>query len=597
MRPRDSNIPLFLWVATAILAHLAWGGGANQVSRLIEERLDIRRFAVAVEQIVRLKNQTVEVALLDNEPARPPLQKDETSPEAAPSAKPVPDRPRPEPAQKPEPATEPSKEKPPELKSKERPPEKKPEPKQAEPKKPEPKKEETPAKPPEELPKIVTPNRIAVRQHVDDKNQKDNPNAEFIGDEANKVAEQTQARVTSTDQNDKNPTPAAHPGADKTPGDSSESRVAQSEDRPGAPDRAPNEGTNTREKAAAAAAQSGSAATRAQAAATNDAPAGQKGTAQASKSQEPADPGQKAESQVNAQDAVPETANSERGSFAVGSAQQSITGQKAKKGRRKHLPPLPNRGPLDMLGLGALGTTAGGVNLNLSPRMAFAAVGQDKLARERKADAERRKSAHRGSWQPVGIERWRSAIENYVSSVKPGNQTALNTARVPFASYLNQIHNRLHPIFADSFLASLDHLPGSHPMNRSNISTNLEIVLDQQEGRIVRMGVTKTSGVTAFDIAALESVQRAQPFGMPPREIVSPDGNVYFHWEFYRDPFYACSTYFARPYLLKVKPKTAPPELPAPKPRPYDPSEPADSDQTGRLGAVDRSLVKQRALR
>ena len=43
--------------------------------------------------------------------------------------------------------------------------------------------------------------------------------------------------------------------------------------------------------------------------------------------------------------------------------------------------------------------------------------------------------------------------------MKPGNQTALNTAAVPFASYLNGMHNRIHPIFADSFLGSLDGLP------------------------------------------------------------------------------------------------------------------------------------------
>ena len=136
-------------------------------------------------------------------------------------------------------------------------------------------------------------------------------------------------------------------------------------------------------------------------------------------------------------------------------------------------------------------------------------------------------------------------------------------------------------------------------MNRPNISTNLEIVLDQEAGRVVRMGVTKTSGVTAFDIAALESVQRAQPFGMPPQEIVSPDGNVYFHWEFWRDPFYACSTYFARPYLLKVKPKTAPPEpQPPSKPRPFDPLESPGQDQRhGRLGTGDRLLESRTALR
>ena len=143
-------------------------------------------------------------------------------------------------------------------------------------------------------------------------------------------------------------------------------------------------------------------------------------------------------------------------------------------------------------------------------------------------------------------------------SVKPGNQTALNSARVPFAGYLNMVHNRLHPIFADGFLASLSELPASHPMNDQNLVTHLEIVLDKDEGRIQRMGVTKSSGVTAFDVSALASVDRAQPFGAPPREIVSPDGNVYFHWEFYRIPQYACSTYYAHPYILKTAPKPAP---------------------------------------
>jgi TonB family protein len=140
-------------------------------------------------------------------------------------------------------------------------------------------------------------------------------------------------------------------------------------------------------------------------------------------------------------------------------------------------------------------------------------------------------------------------------------------------------------------LASLDSLPGSHPMNRPQISTNLEIVLDQAEGRIVRMGITKTSGVTAFDIAALESVNRAQPFGPPPREIVSPDGNVYFHWEFWREPYYACSTYFARPYILKVKPKSAPPAIEPPPTRPGDPSEDPGGDQHGSVPRTSSTVL------
>ena len=96
-------------------------------------------------------------------------------------------------------------------------------------------------------------------------------------------------------------------------------------------------------------------------------------------------------------------------------------------------------------------------------------------------------------------------------------------------------------------------------------ATALEIVLNRDDGHVVKMGVVRTSGVTAFDIAALDSVQRASPFGKPPSAIVSPDGNVYFHWEFHRDPIYACSTMNARPFLLNVPAPTEPaPTKPGP---------------------------------
>jgi len=101
-------------------------------------------------------------------------------------------------------------------------------------------------------------------------------------------------------------------------------------------------------------------------------------------------------------------------------------------------------------------------------------------------------------------------------------------------SYLNLVHSRIHPIFADTFLANLANLPATSPLNTPNIYAVLEIVLDPDAGSVRRMGITWASGVAAFDVAALETVHRAQPFGQPPKTIVSPDGNVYLRWEFHR---------------------------------------------------------------
>jgi hypothetical protein len=572
---REAQIPLFLWVAAAIVAHLIWGGGAERVAGVIEERVEIREFARAVRSYVGRGPGTLEVALLDE-------------------SEPVPDKPEPPPAAPTETPTEEPDEKsaPTDEDDSRTKPSKAPErdekklaelEKKDATKKPEPKKEEEPKKietPPIEIPPSELARRIAVKQHVKDKTEKDNPNAEFIADEANKVDQQTQAKVTSTDQNDPNPTTASRATASSTnddPGDSDINKVAQSEDREGSPDRPNDDATKPSELRVA---EMRAEQKTPGAAEEERKQAGEQNGAVEAKtpSQGQAQAGQLPLPEVQHAEGMPKTLDSSSGAFSVPGERAAALEQKGRVGRKeRRLPPRKSGGLSDLFGLGAAGLSPGGVSLNLSPQVAVSAIGQDRLARERVADGERRRSQHAGRWKPGGIERWRAAIENYVPSVRPGNQTALNTARVPFASYLNQIHNRLHPVFADAFLASLDDLPTAHPMNQMNMSTNIEIVLDEEEGRIQRMGVTKTSGVTAFDIAALESVHKAQPFGTPPRAIVSPDGNVYLHWEFHRDPNNACSTYFARPFLLKLQPKTAPPEI-----TPEEPAAPAEGERHGK---------------
>lgn len=401
-----------------------------------------------------------------------------------------------------------------------------------------------------------------MKQNVADPKQADNPTAKFIGEQANHVDEETQAKITATDQDDPHPTPGGAAQSSKDPndpGDADKTHILQSDDHPGAHDRAPSEHSSPTELRLAEQAAHSPAAAAAAAARLEGVKGGSQKSTSASRL--PAESGQAAQPALHAADEVPETLDSSHGGFEIAGQKDASVEQQGRQARkRRELPPMRSEGFAGLLGLGATGTTPGGINLNLNPQVAVAAIGNDTLMRERLADGERRRSEHAGHWRPVGIERWRSAIENYVPSVKPGNQTALNTAASPFASYLVQVHNRIHPIFADGFLASLDSLPASNPMNRPDIYTSLEIVLDRDQGKIQRMGVTRTSGVTAFDVSALESVYRAQPFGAPPEAIVSPDGNVYFHWEFHRG-LEACGTANAHPFMLKTQPKGAPAPL------------------------------------
>jgi TonB family protein len=547
MRPRDVTIPLVLWMCAAVCAHFLFGTGGLVVAKMHDDRSELWMLAQEASSLAQRSEQTFELSMGDSTPDH----KDDVAPPPPPKP---PEPPKPEPAALVDKTLTPPKPKPEEKK-----------------KVIVVEKKEAEKKPliPEDLPKE---RRIAVRQHVKP-DQDDNPTAKFIGDEANHVTKETVATQTSHDRDDENPTPGGnHPGSNPQMGDSEKTRIAESEEHAGEKNRAPGErGADIDVVHAPHIPKPAPAAAAAQVPPPSNQPRSVVGdprpmaVAQAPSPQEPAKPA--------AGGAVPlspdvEMAPSSGWTFnpvrpggaptatpqaAAGSATQST---------------LPGGKLWSLPGLGQP-SSPGAMNTNIDVRQIAAIVGSDNLRKLREADGERRKSEHRGSFAASNFERWRSAIENYVSSVRPGNQTALNTAKVPFASYLNGMHNRIHPIFADSFLDSLDSLPSNNPMNDQHLMTRLEIVLTK-DGHLKRMGIVKTSGITTFDIAALDSVDRAQPFGPAPSAIVSPDGNVYLHWEFHRDAVFACSTNGAWPYILNTSP-TKNEETPQPPAKPTSP--------------------------
>jgi len=530
---REVNTPLVLWICAAICAHFVLGEGGDQIALFHDDEVALASLGARVRGMVRDKEQTFEISSTD-EKETPPV------PDAPEAPKPPPPKAPPAPTATVAKVETPKATPPPEVK------------KVAVVKPVDPVKE-----PP---PELKVDRRVAVRQHVQP-NQQDNPNARFLGDDANKVDQETVAKLTSHDQDDPNPTPGGnHAGPQGEPGDSDRQKIADSETHAGEKNRGPGE------KGTEFEVQHDPMPTRPQGAhalpgtAGPQPPSGGDGRqAGAPSDQQPGTEGEVSPGSAVSLDA---SGNWSFNPEHVGSgAPNGSTGQGKKAGAAV--------ASTTWLGLGGK-AGPGQVNLNLNEHSIVASVGQDELTRERESDGERRRSEHRGAFQASSFERWRSAIENYVSSVKPGNQTALNTAKSPFATYLNGMHNRIHPIFAESFLGSLSSLPSTNPMNSPRIFTRLEIVMTRT-GHIVRMGVVKTSGVTAFDIAALDSVQRASPFGPAPSAIVSPDGRVYLHWEFHREEGIACSTLNAMPYMLPGA-APAPPVDPTPTPKiPGDP--------------------------
>lgn len=144
-----------------------------------------------------------------------------------------------------------------------------------------------------------------------------------------------------------------------------------------------------------------------------------------------------------------------------------------------------------------------------------------------------------------------------LGSVHIGNQRPLKPVAIPFATYLDAIHLPIHREFSDKGLAQLDALAPNHPLNQPKLVVRLELVIDGASGKVTKAGVVKPSGVTAFDVLALDSVMQAAPFGQAPAEIRSTDGNVYVHWEFGRDPTFGCATMHVRPFLLTLAPRAA----------------------------------------
>jgi len=531
MRSRDVAIPFFLWIALAILFHLSGRRSVEQVMTVVEEKRSIRNFAAKVRNEVRRETRPVEISLLN--PTAEPLPPEEPE-------EPVPDKTKKEAPEK-KAEAKPEEPKPEEPKPEEPTPEEKRAEKKPEEQKAPDEKKADPAKKPPEL--VLPPKRsIAVRQHYEDPNQEENKEAEFLGDKNNKVDEQTQSRITSTDQDEKDPAPGQkHDGPEKELGNADESRVASAEgtEEDGSP--LPPEATPPKPQPTPVQPQPLPP--------EQQIAQGQRGV------QTPTQPNAPREDKPAPPVAPPIAAGDQGDTFFTPAPRSSSA--------PKRLPPPPQKNRYGYgMGLGAGPTTPGGVNLNLSYNQAQAVVGKEQLEKDRKADSLRLRTKHRGSWAMVGLARWKSAIENYVPHVKPGNRTALNTRAVPFANYLNAMHQRIHVIFADEFLASLDQRPKNDPLNNYDMHTELELIISQYDGSLITMGVVRTSGVTAFDINALEAVSKASPFGKPPSEIVSPDGNVYVHWEFYRNPDYACSTYFAHPIILKEAP--APPKTPPP---------------------------------
>lgn len=173
-------------------------------------------------------------------------------------------------------------------------------------------------------------------------------------------------------------------------------------------------------------------------------------------------------------------------------------------------------------------------------------VGKEKVDEERQV-AARKMSSKKGRWERK-LEAVKSSLENFVPDVRPGNQTALKTRAHPFALYVARMHRRIHELWGFGFLESLEDKPSNYPLNNMDLWVNLEVAVNP-DGSVHKVTIAKTSGLTEFDVAAVDTVLSSAPYEPTPEAIRSVNGKVYLRWGFYRN-WRQCGTFNVEPYIL-----------------------------------------------
>ena len=437
-------------------------------------------------------------------------------------------------------------------------------------KKPEPEKEKevvqvkpelTPPSAPVPPPQKIE-NQQAVTQKSDDPNVPPPENAEFIAEENRRVMEETVAQMRNMETDDavQEPGTALSASTEDKLGNASDSESAQ------------NENVAGEEEAAA----------RTIADATERPQTGEEHPPQEEqKAAAPSEPVQHASAGEQAREAQTATEMEEvriddgSGTFVIRRVKPVEGDGQERRAARD--------GSVARAGTPGV-ATPGRPNLKLSFSQYEDTFGADSVQEQRERYAEMRRSHSTGQSREVIWKKFRGAIENYLPKVRPGNQTALNTAASPFAAYLAVVHRQIHVHFADQFLRGLP-MAGS-PLSDPSLVTTLEIVING-DGTLETVGVARSSGFLPFDYGAFSSVEKAAPFPPPPTKILSSDGRVYMHWAFNRSER-QCGTFNAQPYILK---DAGPPKAPEPQDQgdgDRPPSGPAIAPGEGELGLLRR---------
>ena len=109
------------------------------------------------------------------------------------------------------------------------------------------------------------------------------------------------------------------------------------------------------------------------------------------------------------------------------------------------------------------------------------------------------------------------------------------TATGAEGTYLQQMHQRVHSRWAENFLRlAAEKLPASDPVNQPTRAATADVVLGD-DGQILTLELSKSSGYGGFDDAVKEILHDSVPFPAAPVDVRSDDDRVHLRWTFARD--------------------------------------------------------------
>jgi TonB family protein len=118
------------------------------------------------------------------------------------------------------------------------------------------------------------------------------------------------------------------------------------------------------------------------------------------------------------------------------------------------------------------------------------------------------------------------------------------------AEWLSEISAQVQPRWQGSFLLDCTRLlKGDHPLNDGTLALTVHIAT-QPTGQLASVYVQSSSGLAAFDRAALDVIRDSAPWAQPPEGALSDDGLAHVDWPLFRDP---ARQQTARPELVWVR--------------------------------------------